>query len=230
MSTARRSRSGAGRDAPADPARMLSILTAEHASLTVMRTQGQTEASSRATMFVAALSGGIVAISFIAQATGFGPESAVFALMVLPVVLFLGVTTFIRSIDIAADDVRWVRALNIIRSGYLAIEPGAGAYLVTGRGDDHASLAATLTPGRKPQRLYGLVSTPGVIAIVDSSVAAAIAGILATTVLPAAGIALVLLIGGLAFATTLVLQSIYGIGVFSGAEPFDSPGKSPNAP
>jgi hypothetical protein len=58
-----------------DPARSLQILTAEHASLTATRSQGQTEASSRAGMFVAALSGGIVAISFVAQATRFGSES-----------------------------------------------------------------------------------------------------------------------------------------------------------
>ena len=61
-------------------------------------------------MFIAALSGGIVAMSFIAQATHFGPKSTAFALMILPVILFLGVTTFVRTVDIAADDVRWVRA------------------------------------------------------------------------------------------------------------------------
>ena len=38
-------------------------------------------------MFIAALSGGILAISFIAQATDFGPESTAFALMILPVIL-----------------------------------------------------------------------------------------------------------------------------------------------
>ena len=59
---------------PRDAARLLQILTAEHASLTAMRTQAQSEMASRATMFVAALSGGLVAISFIAQATRFGPE------------------------------------------------------------------------------------------------------------------------------------------------------------
>ena len=88
----------------------MQILSAEFASLTATRSQGQAEASSRTTEFVAALSGGIVAISFIAQATDFGPESTAFSLMILPLILFLGVTTLVRTVDIAADDVRWVRA------------------------------------------------------------------------------------------------------------------------
>src|SRR5262245_21761647 len=179
-------------DPPADPARLLSILTAEQTGLSAIRTQGQSEASSRATMFVAALSGSIVAISFIAQATGFGPELAAFALVVLPVVHILGVTTFVRAADIAADDVRWVRAMNRIRSGYVAIEPAAIEYLATGTLDDSAGLTATLTPGRSLRPLYGIVTTPGVIAIVDSSVAAAAAGVVAMLTMPTAGRVVVL--------------------------------------
>jgi len=222
VSTERRSRGRSGPVMTSDAGRMLSILTAEHASLTAMRSQGQAEASSRAGMFVAALSGGIVAISFITQATRFGPESAAFALMVLPVVLFLGVTTLVRTLDIAADDVRWVLALNRVRKGYVAIEPAVDAYLATGRDDDRASLLATLNPGRSSTPLYGLVTTSGVVAVVDSSVAAAIAGIVAITVAPAAGPVAVLLIGAVAFAVVLTLQALYGVRVFGRAVPTDA--------
>ena len=208
---------------PSDPGRMVQILTAELASLTATRTQGQTEASSRTTMFIAALSGGIVAISFIAQATGFGPESTAFALMILPVILFLGVATFVRTVDIAADDVRWVRALNQVRRGCVAIEPAVDAYLVTGRNDDRAGLTATLKPGAPPHALYGLVTTPGVVAVLDSSMAAAIAGIVLTVVAPVADPAPVLAIGAVTFVIVLTLQGLYGARVFGRALPVDSP-------
>jgi hypothetical protein len=188
-----------------------------------MRSQGQAEASSRAGMFVAALSGGIVAISFIAQATAFGPEAAAFALMVLPVILFLGVTTFVRTLDLAADDVRWVRGLNRVRSGYLEIEPSADNYLVTGRADDPAGVLATLNPGRSAGSLYGIVTTPGVIAVVDSSVAAAIAALVLSLLAPAAGIAGVLAIGAGAFLLVLGLQARYGGVVFGRAVPRAAP-------
>jgi hypothetical protein len=201
---------------------MLQILTAEQASLNAARTQVLAEASSRAGMFIAALSGGIVAVSFITQATGFGPESTAFALMILPLVLFLGLTTFVRVLDIAADEVRWVRALNRIRSGYVALEPAVDAYLVAGRTDDPAGLAATLTPGRSPRRLHGLVSIPGVVAVVNAAIAAAIAGISATTVALNPGPILVLVIGAVAFGAALVLQSAYGIRVFERATPTTS--------
>ena len=213
---------------PSDPGRMVQILTAELASLTAMRTQGQTEASSRTTMFIAALSGGIVAISFIAQATRFGPESTAFALMILPVILFLGVTTFVRTVDISADDVRWVRALNQVRRGYITIEPAVDAYLVTGRNDDRAGLTATLKPGAPPHALYGLVTTPGVVAVIDASLAAAIAGIVLAIVAPVAGLAALLSIGAVAFVVVLTLQGAYGARVFGRALPVDDPDATPD--
>ena len=232
MSMGPGSRGQAEPGTPADPGRMVQILTAELASLTAMRTQGQTEASSRTTMFIAALSGGIVAISFIAQATDFGPESTAFALMILPVVLFLGVTTFVRTVDISADDVRWVRAANSVRKGYITVEPAVDAYLVTGRNDDLAGLEATLTPGAPPHALYGLVTTPGVVAVIDASLAAAIAGIMLTLVVPAAGTAPILAVGAVAFVIVLTLQAVYGARVFGRALPVDDPdvGDGPPGP
>jgi hypothetical protein len=195
---------------------MLQILTAEQASLTAMRTQVQGEASSRATMLVAALSGGIVAISFIAQATRFGPESAAFALTILPVVLFLGLTTFVRIVDLNGHEVRWVAAMNRVRSGYVALEPAVEGYLVTGRDDTLAGIMGTMNPGRSTP-LYGMVVLPGVVAVVDAIVAAAIAGILTVVIAPAAGLAVVFVIGALAFAAVLALQSLYGRVVFNRA-------------
>ena len=71
--------------------------------------------------------------------------------------------------------------------GYVEIEPAIDAYLVTGRNDDRAGLAATLTPGAPIGALYGLVTTPGVVAVLDSSMAAAIAGMVLIVVAPMAG-------------------------------------------
>lgn len=202
---------------PTDPGRLLQILIAEHASLTATRGQGQAESSSRAGTFIAALSGGMVAISFIAQATQFGPESIAFALLILPVILFIGLTTFVRTLDIDADDVRWVAALNRVRSGYIELEPVARPYFSTHREDDVAGIMAALTPGRPPSALYGAVSTPGVVAVTDSIVAGAIAGIIATAVAPSIGLPLVLLIGAAAFGLVFALQVAYGVRVFGRA-------------
>lgn len=97
------------------------------------RALNQAEMSSRAPKFVAALSGSIVAIAFVAQATDFGSETAAFASMLLPVVLFLGLTTFIRAVDLSAEEVRWVAALDRARSAYAEAVPGLDRYFLTRR-------------------------------------------------------------------------------------------------
>jgi hypothetical protein len=64
----------------------LQILTTEHWSLLSARSLGYTEAMSRASIFVAALSGAVVALALVAQATDFGDGFVAFALVLLPVV------------------------------------------------------------------------------------------------------------------------------------------------
>jgi hypothetical protein len=204
---------------PRDPARLLQILTAEHASLTAMRTQAQSEMAGRAAMFVAALSGGLVAISFIAQATHFGPESKAFDLTILAVLLFVGVATFIRTLDLNADDVRWVAALNRVRAAYMELEPASSPYLVTARADEIEGITATINPGRGVHPLYGLVATPGLIAVIDGVVGGAIAAVVSTVIAPSLDIAPIIAIGAVGFAVVLGSHARYGRRVFGRAVP-----------
>ncbi|MCI0582074.1 MAG: hypothetical protein L0227_04120 [Chloroflexi bacterium] len=202
---------------PRDAARLLQILIAEHASLTAMRTQSQSEMASRATMFVAALSGGLVAISFIAQATRFGPESKAFDLTILTVLLFVGVATFVRTLDLNADDVRWVAALNRLRGAYIELEPASSRYLVTARADDAEGIQATINPGRSIHPIYGLAATPGLIAVIDGVIGGAIAGVISTVIAPSIDISAILAIGALGFAVVLGSHARYGARVFGRA-------------
>src|SRR5207248_11649006 len=80
--------------------RAVDILTTEHWSLLSTRTLGYMEMFSRATIFVTSLSGTVVALAFLAQATGFGRETLAFALVLLPVSLFIGVLTFARAVRV----------------------------------------------------------------------------------------------------------------------------------
>jgi hypothetical protein len=82
----------------------LQILTTEHWSLLSARSLGTTEAMSRASIFVAALSGAVVALALIAQATDFGDGFVAFALVLLPVVYFLSVTTVARLGQVNLED------------------------------------------------------------------------------------------------------------------------------
>ena len=102
------------------PALRLQILTTEHWSLLSTRALSWNEAFSRATMFLSVLSGAVVALALVAEATAFGEGFVTFALLILPVVLFVGVTTFMRLVAINHEDIGWVVGMNLLRHAYLA--------------------------------------------------------------------------------------------------------------
>jgi hypothetical protein len=156
----------------------LQILTAEHWSLLAARSLVYTEAMSRASMFIAALSGAVVALALVAQATDFGSGFVTFALVLLPVVYFLGVVTIARLAQVNHENRLWVQGMNRIRNAYLRLAPELEPYFVTSRYDDEAGVLMTsLGAHRALPRLQPFIAVPGVIAVIDSVVAGAAAGI-----------------------------------------------------
>ena len=100
------------------------ILAAEHWSLLAARSLIWNEAMSRATVFLTVLSASIISLALLADATGFGPRTSTLALVLLPVVLLLGIATFVRQVQINNEEFQLVLAMNRLRRAYLAIEPG----------------------------------------------------------------------------------------------------------
>src|SRR5512132_4372637 len=68
----------------------MQVLATEHWSLLASRSLAWGETFARTGMFLTTLSGAVVAIALVAQASGFGPEARLFALAILPIVLFVG--------------------------------------------------------------------------------------------------------------------------------------------
>jgi hypothetical protein len=156
-----------------------SILATEHWSLLGTRSQIWNEALSRATVFLTVLSASIIALALLADATGFGPHTTTVALVLLPVVLLLGVATYVRLVQINTEDAKLVLAMNRLRHAYLKIEPGLEPYFTTGHHDDERGLQATYMDDRSRRWLrnlvYFLVNTPTIVATVVAALAAAIA-------------------------------------------------------
>lgn len=166
------------RDLP--PALLLQMLTTEHWSLLSTRSLSWNEAFSRATMFLSVLSGAVVALALVAGATTFSGEFFTFALILLPVVLFAGVATFVRLVEINHEDVRWVIGMNRLRHAYLEAAPGLRPYFVTGSSEDESGIMTTFAATAGPGGFaHEFVTTPGLIAVVDGVLAGAIAATLA---------------------------------------------------
>jgi hypothetical protein len=182
----------------------LQILTTEHWSLLAARNLGYTEAMSRASLFIAALSGAIVALALVAQATDFGRGFVAFALVLLPVVFLLGVSTVARLGQINTEDAAWVGGMNRIRHAYLDLAPELEPYFVTSRYDDDAGILQSALAARGPMpRMQPFVAIPGVVAMLDAVVAGAVAGIAGLGL--DLGVAASLALGAAAFAITLAL-------------------------
>src|ERR687893_1028698 len=75
----------------------LQVLSAEHWSLLASRSLAWNENFSRAGMSLSLVSGAIVALALVAQASDFGEGFRLFGLVILPVVLFVGIGTFLRQ-------------------------------------------------------------------------------------------------------------------------------------
>lgn len=162
------------------PALRLQILTTEHWSLLSTRSLSWNEAFSRASMFLSVLSGAVVALALVAQATAFDEGFMTFALLILPVVLFVGVATFLRLVAINHEDVRWVVGMNLLRRAYLDAAPELRDYFISGSHDDEEGVMATYgaTPG-PGSFAHEFVTTPGMLAVVDGVIAGILVAIVA---------------------------------------------------
>src|SRR6185295_12831021 len=158
----------------------LQILMTEHWSLLAARSLVYTEALSRTSIFVAALTGSVVALALVAQATDFGDGFVAFALVLLPVVYFLGLATVARLGQINWEDAVWVQGMNRIRHAYLDLAPELEPYFVTSRyDDDRGVLQSSIGMRDWPPWTQAFVAVPGVVAVIDSVVAGAIGSIAA---------------------------------------------------
>lgn len=180
----------------------LQILMTEHWSLLSARSLGYTEAMSRTAIFVAALTGSVVALALVAQVTDFGDGFTAFALVLLPVVFFLGFVTIVRLSQVNREDATWVQGMNRIRHAYLEMAPELEPYFVASRyDDDEGLLLSSLAVPAVTPHTQGFVAVPGVVAVLDSVVAGAVVAIAALAL--GAGTAGTVVVGIAGFAVTL---------------------------
>jgi hypothetical protein len=153
----------------------LQILSTEHWSLLASRSLAWNESFTRAGMFLSTLSGAIVALSLIGGVDGFRDAFRNVALVVLPVVLFVGVGTWLRMAAANYHDAITVFGMNRIRAAYLEIAPELAPYFVMGTHDDPAGIGITMAvpPGTAPW-VHLVAGTPTLVIVLNGVVAGAI--------------------------------------------------------
>jgi hypothetical protein len=163
--------------------RMAQFLTTEHFTLQGLRNGTISEANGRLGHYLSAVGSSIVALAFVADVSEVGPVFVAFSVVIFPVLIFLGLMTLIRLLQVGINDARCVQAINRIRHFYLDIAPEAKSYLSFPHYDDPEAVQKTMMPFHPPEFLQGFASTPGPVIMINSVLSGAFSSILARGVL-----------------------------------------------
>jgi len=166
----------------------LQILATEHWSLLATRSLTYTESLNRVTIFLAILSGAMIALALVAQVDRFGPAFISIAIPLLTVVLYTGIATIARLHTLNRDDFRWVIGMNRLRHAYLELHPELEPHFIASPYDDMRGALQTLgiddiRTGRRPGSLFHLLQTlPGMLTVIVAAVGAAIGALAALAI------------------------------------------------
>jgi hypothetical protein len=120
----------------------------------------------------------LVALGLIGGVDGFHDAFFIFALVILPVALFVGLGTMLRMGSANYHDARTIIGMNRIRGAYLEIAPELAPYFVMGVHDDvdGAWITAAVPPGM-PTWVHFVSATPFLVIVLNAVVAGAIAAL-----------------------------------------------------
>jgi hypothetical protein len=191
----------------------LQILATEHWSLLATRTLTYNESLSRVTIFLSILSGAVIALALVAQVSRFGGAFIAIAIPLLSVVVFTGVSTIGRLMQLNGDDYRWVVGMNRLRHAYIDLHPELERYFTTSPYDDLNGALQTLgyqmvTGRRLGSVLHTVQTLPGMLSVLVASVVGAIGALAALAVgMPSWG---VVLVAAGAFVVAMVWLTTWG--------------------
>lgn len=118
----------ADRTERANDGAFMQALGAEFSMLQGARAATISESSSRSGLYMTTLSGAVVALALVAQASKFGVTFFIFALAIMPVVFFLGVATYYRLLQTGVEDVIYAQAITSIRQFFSQIDPARASF------------------------------------------------------------------------------------------------------
>jgi hypothetical protein len=192
-----------------DRSALLTVLTTEHFTLQGARSGTITESLGRSTIYLGSLSASLVALALVLQGGRAVDDFRLFALVILPALVFLGTVTFVRVLETGIEDAVYAQAINRIRHYYLELAGDDARYFTLGGHDDVQGSLANMGLSPSPWRPF--FSIASVIALINSMVAGALAGITLDALAPRS---VGLIVGGVLAVAALTVQFRLGYGRF----------------
>jgi hypothetical protein len=176
--------------------------TTEHFNLQTARSITVAESNGRASIYLAALSTNLIALAFIGQTSRLGAAFHAFALILLPVLTFVGVTTFERLVQSSIEDIAYAQRIGRLRGFYLDLAPELEPYLTLVRPTPERPLSTAML---RPRGWQLTLTTAGMVAVVNSAVIGSFAGLLLQT-LGVGSLVITLAAGATVGAAALLIQ------------------------
>jgi hypothetical protein len=164
-----------GAERSALPASALSIITSEHFALQEARSATISESVGRASMFLTAVSGGLVALGLMATATRVGSAFYAFGLALLPTLSFIGLITFQRVLQSGIEDHGYAERIAQLRGFYFEQVPQLTPYMPRLPPQERI-----IARGLSDRRVQGFLTTAGMVAVVTAVLVGGAAGLLAS--------------------------------------------------
>jgi hypothetical protein len=198
-----------GQDEPQDPRRrphVVQIVTTEHYNLQAARSLAASDANGRAALFLGTVSGTLIALAFVGNVshvgTRLGTAFFVFAFVLFPALLFLGLATFDSVLQSAIEASIQARGISRIRRLYLELAPQVHDVLLLPAHDDAPGLF------RRARWWQGFLTLAGVVAVINAILAGVFIGLVVAQ-LGTPALALCVVAGVALFLALLVAQLSY---------------------
>lgn len=194
-----------------DRERVAQVLTAEYGMLAGMLSAVWSASLVRTSLFLAVISALAVSLGLAAQASGgFNDSFSVFALVALPLALFLGLATFARTVEIQREAIVYITGMNRIRHFMTTSVPASRPFVVLSTHDDELGVYRSQGTGIRfgPPRyrlVFALVQTQGIVAVMCAAIAGVMGGLAGARIDPV----IAWPAGAVAFVVTLVALLAY---------------------
>jgi hypothetical protein len=190
------SRGGVGGAGPRQPA--VTFVTTEHFVLQGSRAATIAESTGRANMFLASVSGGLVALGLVATASRVGTAFYAFGLVLLPTLAFVGLVTFERVLQSGIEDKGYARRIALLRGYYFDNAPELAPYLLSVPPEERLRVQ-----GLGSDRWQGFRTVAGMVGVITAVLTGSTAALAAILIFDHS-LAAALISGGLVALSALI--------------------------
>jgi len=195
-----------GDDGTAPRPAAVTFVTTEHFTLQGARAATIAESTSRAAMFIGAVSAGLVALGLVATATHIGTAFYTFGLILLVTLSFAGLMTFERVLQSGIEDHGYAERIARLRAYYFDQAPELTSYLASVPPPKRLAIQ-----GLRDGYWQGFRTVAGMVGVVTAVLAGSAVGLLAAVAADHSAVAGFVAGGIAALAVLLVLMHVQSV-------------------